>query len=769
MRTDRLTLILCGLMLLAPGARADVPLIEHVYPAGGRQGTTVQIDVGCKTLGRYKGDVAVHVSGSGVTAAFVPSPAPAKDEAAKSQARLAELKKVKEPTPAVLKELAELLLKSALANSKRMQSTKDPTMPPMAKVTVTIAPGAEPGPRELRLVTPDGPSNPLPFHVGDLPELIETDVSWDYNAVKKQVEDGHVVPGPLLFTAAGQVPPPLVTLPVTINGQIFSSEVDRYRFKAAKGLRLVISAVARELKPFLAEGSPGSVELDLTLSNDRGKEVAHSAHYLFYHDPVVLYEVPDDGEYTLAVKDFLYRGRFDFVYRVSMGELPFITSRFPLGGRAGEETNVQIAGWNLPASTVVMSGKQPGVESLFVRNKVGVSNRLPFAVDTLPECIEKEPNNDIATAQAVTLPVIINGRIDAPGDVDVFSFKGRAGERIVAEVYARRLESALDSLLVLTDAKGKRLAFNDDTPDPAAGRLTHQADSWLMATLPADGIYYVYIRDTQDNGGPEYAYRLRIGPPRPDFELRMMPSSIAMGPGASVPLTARVVRRDGFTGTVALALKNAPSGFTLGEGYVSPKHPDLIRFTLWAPPAPLEKPATLVLEGRAMVEGREIARPAVPAEEMSQTFGESRHLVSTQEFLAAVRHAEASKDKPSAKPAQTPSPVAAEILGTTPVAIPIEGSAQVRLAMAADAPAGVEYGLKGPPPGITMKTVAKEGKEVTFEFQSDAAAGSRLGVKGELTVNRLRPGKAGKSGGRSITGILPAIPFEVVVPPLDGK
>ena len=32
----------------------------------------------------------------------------------------------------------------------------------------------------------------------------------------------------------------------------------------------------------------------------------------------------------------IYRGREDFVYRITIGELPFVTSIFPLGGRAGE-------------------------------------------------------------------------------------------------------------------------------------------------------------------------------------------------------------------------------------------------------------------------------------------------------------------------------------------------------------------------------------------------------------------------------------------------
>ena len=156
---------------------------------------------------------------------------------------------------------------------------------------------------------------------------------------------------------------------------------------------------------------------------------------------------------------------------------------------------------------------------------------MPFAVDTLPESLEQEPNNAPATAQRVTLPIIVNGRIDAPGDADVFRFEGQAGGEIVAEVQARRLNSPLDSVLQLTDAAGKQIAFNDDYEDKGAGLNTHHADSYLRATLPANGTFYLHLGDTQRKGGAEYAYRLRVSPPRPDFELRVVPSSLSIRGG----------------------------------------------------------------------------------------------------------------------------------------------------------------------------------------------------------------------------------------------
>ena len=66
--------------------------------------------------------------------------------------------------------------------------------------------------------------------------------------------------------------------------------------------------------------------------------------------------------------------------------------------------------------------------------------------DTLPESLDRESNDDAAHAQQVQLPVIVNGRMDRANDEDVFQVEARAGDSLVAEVTARRLDSPLDSL-----------------------------------------------------------------------------------------------------------------------------------------------------------------------------------------------------------------------------------------------------------------------------------------------------------------------------------
>ena len=150
-----------------------------------------------------------------------------------------------------------------------------------------------------------------------------------------------------------------LTLPVQLNGQIMPGDVDRFRFRAIKGQQLVIEVQARSLIPYLADAVPGWFQATLALYDARGKEVAFADDYRFNPDPVLFYKIPENGDYELEIRDSIYRGRQDFVYRVAVSERPFITRAFPLGARMGDEAATTVAGWNLP-QTKLAQDTQPG-------------------------------------------------------------------------------------------------------------------------------------------------------------------------------------------------------------------------------------------------------------------------------------------------------------------------------------------------------------------------------------------------------------------------
>jgi len=190
------------------------------------------------------------------------------------------------------------------------------------------------------------------------------------------------------------------------------------------------------------------------------------------------------------------------VYRLSIGALPFITGIFPLGGTRRTEAKIRLYGVNLPQESITLKldKSSPAVIGVKVTDQNISSNIVPFAVDEIPETAENDANDTPEGATVLQPPVIVNGRIDRPGDVDYFKFHGKAKEVVVVDVRARRLDSPLDSVVTIFNAQGRQLAENDDTVDKSEGLITHHADSHIEYRLPAEGDYTIKLRDVQAKG-----------------------------------------------------------------------------------------------------------------------------------------------------------------------------------------------------------------------------------------------------------------------------
>jgi hypothetical protein len=65
--------------------------------------------------------------------------------------------------------------------------------------------------------------------------------------------------------------------------------------------------------------------------------------------------------------------------------LPFITSIFPLGGRAGAKTSVDVQGWNLPVTRLTPAFPEAGIHPLFLRKRYDVlsERRLDSLLDAV--------------------------------------------------------------------------------------------------------------------------------------------------------------------------------------------------------------------------------------------------------------------------------------------------------------------------------------------------------------------------------------------------
>ncbi len=727
------------------------PHVGYVYPAGGMQGSELDVTIGGQYL---DGASRVIVSGGGVESAVVKHKKPLNfKEIAEIRELLDQAREKLEGErvgsevrgrppgfPAVLATARELgadpeKLEAFLEFRRARNDPKVQENAQLAEkviVHLKLSEDAAFGQRELRLMTSGGLTNPLRFDVSQLPEHNEREPNDD---------------DPDTSFAD--------SLPVVFNGQIMPGDVDRFAFEARRGQRLVIAVAARQLMPYLADAVPGWFQATVALLDEDGHEVAFADDDRFHPDPVLYCVIPKTGQYVLEINDAIYRGREDFVYRMTVGQVSFVKGTFPLGGQAGTQTEVELFGWNLPEESLAvdLTKRRPGTVPVSVGTGRRASNEVPLAVGALPEQVEAEPNDTRQTAQQVEPPLVVNGRIGTSGDTDVYAFRGRGGGHIVADVVARRLGSPLDSVLVITDADGVPLAVSDDVDDPADGLTTHHADSRLVVTLPADGQYYANVADAQYHGGPDYGYRLRLSALQPDFELRVVPSTITAPAGTSVPITVHALRHDQFEGDIDLSLKDPPPGFSLSGGRV-PAGQDKIELTLAVPEKSLDEPMPLHLEGSVTIHDREVHHEAVPADDMMQAFI-YRHLVPAREWLVST----------TARGRRRPM----RLVSDQPVQIPAGGSVRIELAGAANLPADrIHLSLNPQPEGIVVHYVVQLRRGLAVLLRTDAdrvEVGSQGNLLIDVAVDRMVPNKeAGKPAQRRRIrwGTLPAISYEIV-------
>src|ERR1017187_5932933 len=156
-------LALFGSLVLAQ--QQQIPHAGYAYPAGGRQGTTFEVTVGGQFLDGVK---SALVSGAGVEAAVVEHVKPLTPaQAGELRDQVKELSEKPNPTAEDRQKIAEI-------RAKLIGFVRRPTTPAIAetvRVQIVLSADAPLGERELRLVTPNGLTNPVMFCVGQLPEV----------------------------------------------------------------------------------------------------------------------------------------------------------------------------------------------------------------------------------------------------------------------------------------------------------------------------------------------------------------------------------------------------------------------------------------------------------------------------------------------------------------------------------------------------------------------------------------------------------------------
>ena len=574
MKTTVFFKMLAAAALCASASVLDAMHIGYLYPAGGQAGTTVEILVGGRALW---GATGVRVSGGGVkVVAFERVPGMGHVPGPQKRYLIRCLKQIRggvtelpAPPEHNNKEWRKNRYYDNLAKLTPLQMElvernlhvppdplqKSPSIANMAIVRLEIAPDAKPGRREFRLVGRGQISDPLPFYV---------DTAREINEPRYTPPD---IPHP-----RGKFQAPAV-----LNGQILPGESDLFEFRARKGEVISFTVRARALVPFLGDGVPGHFQVVLEVLNANNRLVGSADDHHFDPDPVLVFKAPADGDYTLRVRDALYRGREDFVYRIRVRR-----------GRPGTE---------FPRPHSSLGG--------------------PWIAD---------PGADAE----LKIPAYMRFRLPRPGASIKRSFRATAGAKLEIEVLARCLNSPLDARIKLFAPDGTLLAAADDVKRPRIGTTLHQADPRLEVTVPDSGVYTLEVADTSGTGGKEAFGYLRIVPAKPDFQLYASPSGLSAGSNAPTTVKVLAVRKNGFDDRIILVTPPDSELRIVGANALEPGMNEGV-FTLvsqsWRKPDTTARPVRLIGVGGGM------RREAHAADEAMQAFAYT-HLVPAERLLA---------------------------------------------------------------------------------------------------------------------------------------
>ena len=160
----------------------------------------------------------------------------------------------------------------------------------------------------------------------------------------------------------------------------------------------------------------------------------------------------------------------------------------------------------------------PGYYNLRVVTEGGVSLPVIVGVDRLPQ--------QTLAATTVAIPAALHGNVGG-SQIAETTIQGAAGQKLLIEVEAQRLGSALRPVVHLYDAKRRQIAWSWNMP--ALG-----GDTRLEATLPEAGTFTIALHDSEyGTPGPGF-YRMKIG--QWSYIDRTFPSVVAAGQPVALDL-----------------------------------------------------------------------------------------------------------------------------------------------------------------------------------------------------------------------------------------
>lgn len=260
---------------------------------------------------------------------------------------------------------------------------------------------------------------------------------------------------PTTFAAADFKAAPVVVakLPASLWGTLMEiGQHDAYRIHAKAGEELVLDLAVAQIGS--TAKSPALEIMDTNhrvLAVNRGLDSGS--------DPFLAWKAPADGDYIVLVSNTTMDGSANHGYRLTIGTLPYVTAWSPLTAQIGKEAKVTLIGHHLgDKATVRMKPEKEGMINVPLDVKALRFRSMPvLRVSGLPQIEEKEGNDDVKTAQIMTLPATVNGRLmpQAKTDTDHFAFDAKKGQAWIIETLSVQAGSPADTKLDILHADGQ--------------------------------------------------------------------------------------------------------------------------------------------------------------------------------------------------------------------------------------------------------------------------------------------------------------------------
>jgi hypothetical protein len=504
----------------------------------------------------------------------------------------------------------------------------EPTPPAVSKFKVTIGAQAPIGFHDVRLVAKHGISNPRIFVVGDQSEALEKEPNNDIEPAQR------------------------IEIGTTINGAVSApTDVDFYVFAGKKGQRVVVSCLGPSID--------SRINPELKLLDGTGREIAYDRPAPGT-DGLFDITLPADGDYYIRLCQFTYTvGSAEYFYRLTISGAPWIDVVHPMMIEPGKKAQVTIYGRNLPGGApdpamtidgrvlekltvtvaapagpvsrqrLAYSGLVPpvsaGLDGFEYRlmTPAGASNPVLFTFARAPVVLDNGANETAQTAQQVTVPCEIAGRIEKKRDRDWYKFTAKKDSVYIIEVLSHRLGSPTDMYLIVRNATGKQpsdMTLLDDNPETLSVNRMFTASrdpAPYRFVAPADGEYQLFVAshfaDTMADA--QHFYQARISPEQPDFRLIAMPpdeyrpDTCIVGQGCNQNYMVFAWRQDGFKGEIALTVEGLPAGVTCNPQMIGPGMKQTMLVVSAAADAP-PFTGTLKITGTATINGKQVVREA---------------------------------------------------------------------------------------------------------------------------------------------------------------